>query len=85
VEETVKEGIHPVLHEVKISCACGAELETFSTVKNIKVSICSGCHPFYTGKQKILDTAGRVEKYKRKYEKKDQPVKKAPRTVTIKD
>ncbi|EKD51033.1 MAG: hypothetical protein ACD_62C00360G0001 [uncultured bacterium] len=73
------------MHEVKIKCACGNEIHTYSTVKDVHSSICSGCHPFYTGKQKILDIAGRVEKFKRKYEQKSEPQKKAPRTVTIND
>jgi len=81
----VKEGIHPELHEVSIKCACGSELQTYSTVKDIHVSICSACHPFYTGKQKIMDVAGRVEKFQKRYAKKQETKKKAPRTITIKD
>ncbi|MCD4828643.1 MAG: 50S ribosomal protein L31 [Candidatus Cloacimonetes bacterium] len=65
----MKQGIHPKYEEVKVTCACGNEITTTSTRANLRVEICSKCHPFYTGKQKILDTAGRVEKFKRKYEK----------------
>ncbi|MDH4226316.1 MAG: 50S ribosomal protein L31 [Deltaproteobacteria bacterium] len=66
----MKEGIHPNYIPVKIHCACGFEVETRSTAKDIGVEICSHCHPFYTGKQKFLDTAGRVEKFQKKYGKK---------------
>ena len=63
----MKEGIHPDYKETLIKCACGNEVKTRSTVENITVEICSNCHPFYTKKQKIVDTAGRVEKFKKKY------------------
>ena len=63
----MKEGIHPTLHEVTINCACGASYETSSTSKDYRVEICAACHPFFTGKQKLVDTAGRVERFKRKY------------------
>jgi len=63
----VKDGIHPAYEETTMKCACGNEIKTRSTVKNISVEICSSCHPFYTKKQKIVDTAGRVEKFKKKY------------------
>jgi len=63
----VKAGIHPETHEVTISCACGATYQTRSTRKSINVEICSNCHPYFTGKQKIIDTAGRVERFRRKY------------------
>ncbi|MBF0529490.1 MAG: 50S ribosomal protein L31, partial [Deltaproteobacteria bacterium] len=59
--------IHPNYNIVQASCACGNEFETGSTVKSIKVEICSACHPFYTGKQKLIDSAGRVERFQRKY------------------
>jgi len=65
----LKEGIHPEYKEVTILCACGNKIETRSTKSNIHVEICSRCHPFYTGKQKIVDTEGRVERFKRKYGK----------------
>jgi large subunit ribosomal protein L31 len=63
----MKEGIHPEYAETTITCVCGNVINTKSTGKDIKVEICSQCHPFLTGKQKIMDTAGRVERFKRKY------------------
>jgi large subunit ribosomal protein L31 len=63
----MKKDIHPNYIDATIKCACGNEIKTRSTVKDIHVEICSSCHPFYTGKQKIVDTAGRVEKFKKKY------------------
>jgi large subunit ribosomal protein L31 len=65
----VKEGIHPQYQELEVVCACGAKFTTRSTAKKIHVEICSECHPFYTGQQKIVDTAGRVERFRKKYEK----------------
>lgn len=59
--------IHPKYFDAVISCACGAKHETRSTMKAIHVDICSACHPFYTGKQKLVDTAGRVDRYKKRY------------------
>ncbi len=69
----VKSGIHPKYYDVEVTCACGAKYQTRSTRKKISVEICSNCHPFYTGKQKLIDTAGRVERFRRKYklDKKD--------------
>jgi len=66
----MKEKIHPQYKEAKVICACGETFITRSTKPLIKVDICSKCHPFYTGKQKIVDTEGRVEKFMRKYGKK---------------
>lgn len=63
----MKEGIHPKYEQTTIRCACGAVIETGSTKKDIKVEICSKCHPFYTGKQKLVDTGGRVDRFNRKY------------------
>jgi large subunit ribosomal protein L31 len=63
----MKENIHPKYNLATVSCACGNTFETRSTLENIKVEICSNCHPFYTGKQKLIDTAGRVDKFYRKY------------------
>ena len=63
----MKAKIHPKYEVTKISCACGNVIETRSTVKDIKVEICSACHPFFTGKQKLVDTAGRIERFRRKY------------------
>ena len=63
----MKKDIHPKYYKVKATCACGAEFDTGSTKENIRVDICSNCHPFFTGVQKIVDAAGRVEKFNRKY------------------
>jgi len=63
----MKLGIHPEYTPTKISCACGRVSETFSTVDELHVEICSHCHPFFTGRQKLVDTAGRVERFRRKY------------------
>jgi len=65
----MKEGIHPDYHKVTVHCACGNAFETRSTFKGelIRVEICSNCHPFFTGKQKLIDTAGRVERFQKKY------------------
>jgi large subunit ribosomal protein L31 len=65
----MKAGIHPRYVNARIVCVCGNVIETRSTSAEIHVEICSNCHPFYTGKQKLMDTAGRVEKFRRKYEK----------------
>lgn len=63
----MKAEIHPEYKDAVIRCVCGAEYKTRSTVGDIQVEICSNCHPFYTGKAKLVDTAGRVDKFKRKY------------------
>jgi large subunit ribosomal protein L31 len=63
----MKKNIHPKYEKVSVVCACGNTFETRSTKEKLTVDICSNCHPFYTGKQKILDTAGRVEKFNRRY------------------
>lgn len=63
----MKENTHPEYFRTIVKCACGAEFETGSTKKDIKVEICSNCHPFFTGKQKFVDSGGRVEKFKKKY------------------
>lgn len=65
----MKKGIHPEYKETIIICACGEVIHTRSTKQNIKVDICSKCHPFFTGKQKLVDSAGRVDRFKRRYEK----------------
>jgi large subunit ribosomal protein L31 len=65
----MKKGIHPEYHKAIVRCACGTEFESGSTAKEIDVEICSKCHPFYTGKQKLVDSAGRVERFKKKYAK----------------
>ncbi|MDR2518173.1 MAG: 50S ribosomal protein L31 [Spirochaetaceae bacterium] len=63
----MKAKIHPKYELTKITCACGNVIETRSTAKDIKVEICSACHPFFTGKQKLVDTAGRIERFRKKY------------------
>ncbi len=63
----MKNEIHPKYQEVTVHCACGEKFTTGSTKKELKVEICSKCHPFYTGKQRLVDTGGRVEKFKKKY------------------
>lgn len=66
----MKADIHPEYKAVKVSCACGAEWETRSTKgEDLRLEICSNCHPFFTGKQRLVDTAGRVERFQRKYGK----------------
>jgi large subunit ribosomal protein L31 len=65
----MKEKIHPAYHQTTIRCACGNEVPTGSTRKDIRVEICSQCHPFFTGKQKIMDSAGRIERFQKKYSK----------------
>ena len=66
----VKEGIHPDYKQTTITCACGNVIETGSTKENIQVEICSNCHPFFTGKQKLVDTGGRVEKFNKRFNRK---------------
>jgi large subunit ribosomal protein L31 len=68
-EKKMKEKTHPGYKMTKITCHCGNIIETGSTLENIHVEICSSCHPFFTGKQKLLDTAGRIERFRRKYAK----------------
>ncbi len=63
----MKADIHPQYQTAKVHCACGNEFETRSTTDNIHVEICSACHPYYTGKQKLMDTAGRVERFRQRY------------------
>lgn len=65
--EIMKEGIHPDYKEAVVKCACGETFTTGSTKQNLHVEICSKCHPFFTGKQKLIDTGGRVEKFKKKF------------------
>jgi large subunit ribosomal protein L31 len=63
----MKKDVHPEYQECAVTCACGSTFMTRSTKKEIRVEICSQCHPFFTGKQKFIDSAGRVEKFKKKY------------------
>jgi len=63
----MKEGIHPKYFQAQVTCACGNSFKTGATVPELKVDICNACHPFYTGKQKYVDTAGRVERFQKKF------------------
>ena len=63
----MKPKIHPQYYDTTITCACGNVIKTRSTVKDIRVEICSSCHPFFTGRQKLVDTAGRIERFRKKY------------------
>ena len=65
----MKQGIHPKLHEVEVHCACGHTFTARSTSDSLRVEICSDCHPFFTGKQKLVDSAGRVERFQKRYSK----------------
>ena len=71
----MKPGIHPAYHRATVQCACGNSFVTRSTVPVIHVEVCAKCHPYFTGKQKLMDTAGRVERFRRKYAK-VEPAKK---------
>jgi large subunit ribosomal protein L31 len=66
----MKQGIHPQYFETTVRCACGNVVETRATKEDIKIEVCSNCHPFFTGKHKLLDTEGRVERFLNKYKKK---------------
>ena len=68
----MKQGIHPNYEEISVQCACGNTFQTRSTSAEIHLDVCSQCHPFFTGKQKLLDTAGRVERFRQKYLKPDE-------------
>lgn len=65
----MKANIHPETYEVTAHCTCGNEFQTISTQKDIKVTLCSACHPFFTGQQKFVDTAGRIEKFEKRFKK----------------
>ena len=67
---SMKKNLHPEYQEVNVHCACGETFTTSSTKKELRLEICSKCHPFFTGKQKLVDSAGRVERFRRRYEKK---------------
>ena len=77
----MKTGVHPNYYVTQVSCACGSIFQTRSTVKEIRVEICSACHPFYTGRQRLVDTAGRVERFTKRFAKTGgQTVQRAPKT-----
>jgi large subunit ribosomal protein L31 len=73
----MKEGIHPDYHAARVTCACGNTFITRSTHGDLSIDVCSACHPFYTGTQKLIDTAGRVDRFRRRYEKKAAPPRKS--------
>ena len=83
-----KKGLHPLYKPASVTCACGNKAETYSTRGSFNVDICSQCHPFYTGKQKFIDTAGRIERFQKKYQgttagaKKVKEPEKAPPSST---
>ena len=73
----MKKDIHPTLHMVTVVCACGNTFETRSTKEEVRLEICSDCHPFFSGKQKLIDTAGRVERFKRRYAKTPRKIRRS--------
>jgi large subunit ribosomal protein L31 len=73
IRNTMKQGIHPEYVTATVRCSCGEEFQTRSTVPELRVDICSKCHPFYTGKQKLVDAGGRVERFERRYGKRTTP------------
>jgi len=78
----MKVKIHPPYRQTTITCACGAVIHTRSTRENMKVELCSACHPFFTGRQKIVDTAGRVERFRQRYKKTEgKTIRRKPRGV----
>jgi large subunit ribosomal protein L31 len=72
----MKPGIHPEYHEVQVVCSCGNTFTTRSTKKEMRVDMCSACHPFFTGKQKLIDSAGRVERFQKRYGKQEKMAEK---------
>jgi large subunit ribosomal protein L31 len=74
----MKDGIHPDYLPAQVSCACGTSFVTRSTRGDFQVDVCSKCHPFYTGTQKLMDAAGRVDRFKKRYAKKEAPAAAAP-------
>jgi large subunit ribosomal protein L31 len=73
----MKEGIHPDYAPARVTCACGNTFTTRSTHGDMSIDVCAACHPFYTGTQKLIDTAGRVDRFRKRYEKKAAPAPKA--------
>jgi large subunit ribosomal protein L31 len=74
----MKSGIHPKYHTVTVTCACGETFQTRSTNPELRLEICSKCHPFFTGKQKLIDSAGRVERFEKRYKQAQPPATGAP-------
>jgi large subunit ribosomal protein L31 len=81
----MKKNFHPELHEVTAHCACGAQYKTRSTSSELKVTLCSQCHPYFTGAHKFVDTAGRIEKFQKRYEKGAQIAKDASNAAAAKE
>ena len=81
----MKKGIHPNYRIATVTCSCGSIFQTRTTVGDIKVEICSHCHPFFTGTQKLIDSAGRVEKYLKRYSKKDKTESKENQRKEVKE
>lgn len=81
----MKKGIHPKYEATTITCACGNVIPTKSTVKGIHVEICSSCHPYFTGKQKLVDTAGRVERFNKRYGRKEGQAAASKKTAPAKE
>ncbi|MEI7904993.1 MAG: 50S ribosomal protein L31 [Candidatus Firestonebacteria bacterium] len=79
----MKDKIHPQYKETTITCTCGSVINTRSTKQNIKTEICSACHPFYTGQQKLVDTAGRVDKFKKRVAAKKPDTKKTVKKAEV--
>ena len=77
----MKQGIHPDYVETQVTCSCGNSFTTRSVKPELHVELCNQCHPFYTGKQKLVDTGGRVERFQKKYAKRSQPKKAAAAPV----
>jgi len=80
----MKEGIHPAYHLVTVVCACGETFQTRSTRQELRLEICSKCHPFFTGKQKLIDSAGRVERFQRRYKDAGKEAPKGGATAPVK-
>ncbi len=78
----MRESIHPAYPAAKVHCACGATWETRSTHGDLQLDICSNCHPFFTGKQKLMDTAGRIDRFRKKYANTPAPVEKPKKEAT---
>ena len=78
----MKPKIHPAFKETKIICACGAEFKTMSASSDLRVEVCSKCHPFFTGKRKYVDTAGRVEKFRQKYNLTEEKIEEKAEETT---
>ncbi len=80
----MRESIHPAYPAAKVHCACGATWETRSTHGDLQLDICSNCHPFFTGKQKLMDTAGRIDRFRKKYANTPAPAEKPKKAATAK-